>query len=808
MITHYSSNSTSGPRLRPAAAAIALVVIPAMLGAVPARAQQAEGSEGAKLEQVVVTANKRAQNLQDVPAAISVISDATLQRANVRDIDDLPSLSPALTISYGSQPGNNSINMRGIGTFSLGIGTESDVSVIVDDIPMGMQAGAFKDMTDIFRVEVLKGPQSTLFGKSSIAGVLNITTKPIAGTRKASTSFLLTDDREWRASATVSGPVSDTLRGRITVSKTGFGGVVDNIYDGSKLNGSRGETIMGKFEWNPTDQFQAVFSPHYNRTNRNCCVNPYTSMTPGGFYQNVPQLPATELNAGIPIGPGNTKVSNDYPAGGKFRDAGAGLRLNWQFGDDSALAGHNLTSITSFDNYHMDDYQDGDGTSADILRYLPVNGRPTGLSGGLYSYGTFDVKSVTQEVRLTSPDTGRFRYVAGFWYGRNMLGRVLVRAPASSYVTAYEAQAWNTNYALFGQSSFAITATTSVIAGLRANREDSGYGFTRFTPPPAALVPTEFYTDDHSDNAVTGKLELEHHLNRDAMAYAVYSTGYKGVAYDLTSGFNAAVARNQPVDPEKAKNFELGVKTTLLDNRATLDIALFNTNFRGFQQSAGFVDDDNIFRTTLHSIGGLRTRGLEVDGTLRVSRALLLNGSFAWTQATITEFENGPCYSVLNAAGTGAAVGGNCAPNPKYANANVQNLAGATLPNAPKIKLNLGGQFDLPLREAGFDLFFTGAYRWQSRTQFALNQDPVTVQGAYGIANVGFGLKDKRDRYKLSVFVNNLFDKTYAIGLGNSVATGTWSARAPNPVAVVSTTSWLPPRDYTRYVGARLDLNF
>ncbi|HEX8604472.1 MAG TPA: TonB-dependent receptor plug domain-containing protein, partial [Pseudoduganella sp.] len=145
MITQLSSSSTGMPTLRPIAAAIALAV----LGAVPAHAQEAAGD---RLEQVVVTANKRAQNLQDVPAAISVINDATLQRANVRDIDDLPSLSPALTISYGSQPGNNSINMRGIGTFSLGIGTESDVAVIVDDIPMGMQAGAFKDMTDIFRV--------------------------------------------------------------------------------------------------------------------------------------------------------------------------------------------------------------------------------------------------------------------------------------------------------------------------------------------------------------------------------------------------------------------------------------------------------------------------------------------------------------------------------------------------------------------------------------------------------------------------------------------------------------------------------
>jgi iron complex outermembrane receptor protein len=362
--------------------------------------------------------------------------------------------------------------------------------------------------------------------------------------------------------------------------------------------------------------------------------------------------------------------------------------------------------------------------------------------------------------------------------------------------------------ALFGQSTWAFSDKTSLITGLRVNREDTGYGFTRYTPPPAQLVKTEFLSGEHTDNSVTGKIGLEHHLSPDSMLYATYSTGHKGVAYDLTSGFTAAIAAKQPVDPEKARNIELGWKTTLLNNRATLDIALFNTEFTGFQQSAGFIDADNVFRTTLHSFGGLRTRGLEMDGTLRVSRALLVNGSLAWMQATITEFENGPCYNVLNAAGTGATPGGKCAPNPKYNNSNVQNLAGATLPNAPKVKLNIGGQYDLALPDLGFDAFFTGAYRWQSRTQFSLNQDPVTIQPAYGIANAGFGLKDRQDRYRLSFFVNNLFDKRYAAGLQNTIASGTWSSRAPNPVVAVNTVTWLPPRYVSRYVGARMDPTF
>jgi iron complex outermembrane receptor protein len=806
------ANPTGLPRqpiVRPLAAAVAVAML--TLGAA-AQAQQALPAEAdsSKLEAVIVTANKRAQNLQDVPAAISVLNDVTLQRANVRDLEDIPNLSPALTLSYGTQPGNFSINMRGVGTYSLGIGVEADVSVIVDDIPIGMQAGAFKDLADVFRIEVLKGPQSTLFGKSAIAGALNITTKPISGPMRTSTTFLATDDHEWRAGASVSGAVSDTFRVRVAASKTNFNGTLDDLTTGKKVNGSKGDNLSGKFEWQPIDELTLTLTPHYNRTEKFCCSTAFTSMSPGALYRNVAQLPQSLVLAGIKIGPGNLGIRNDYPTGGKFHDAGTGLKLNYQFGEGGPLAGHTFSSISSYSKYHMDDYQDNDNTDVDILQYLTLpNGAPTNMHGGLVQWGTFDVASTTQEFRLTSPDKGAFRYVVGLWYGRNELARQLTKAPLIlNYGTSYGAEAWNTNKAIYGQSSWDFLPTTSLITGLRLNKEDTGYNFYRYTVPPQAFALTEFYTKSDSNNSTTGKLGIEHRLNKDAMVYGMFSTGHKGVAYDLTSGFTAALAKKAAVPAETAKNFELGWKTTLLDNRAMLNVAVYRTNFKDFQQSAGFFDYDGVFRTSLNSIGGLRAQGVEVEGSIKVTPQLLLNGSFAYTQATITEFENGPCYNVLNAAGNGATPGPGCAPNPKFNNTNVQNLSGKTLPNAPKIKLNVGGQYDLPLPGQDFNAFVTGAYRFQSKTQFALSQDPMQIQGAYGIANIGFGIRDKKDRYKLSMFVNNLLDKRYAAGLNSSIANGTWSTKAPNPVVAVNTTEWLPPRDYTRYIGVRLDMNF
>jgi iron complex outermembrane receptor protein len=812
---HTTPTSVRGlPRRRTLATALGLIGlgIGVGLGAIaPAHAQQAlpVDADSSKLEAVIVTANKRAQNLQDVPAAISVLGDAMLQRANVRDLEDIPNLSPALTLSYGTQPGNFSINMRGVGTYSLGIGVEADVSVIVDDIPIGMQAGAFKDLADVFRIEVLKGPQSTLFGKSAIAGALNITTKPIGGPLRTTATFLVTDDHEWRAGASVSGAVSDTFRLRVAASKTNFDGTLNDLTTGRKINGSTGENVSAKFEWQPVDALTLTLTPHYNRTEKFCCSTAFSAMSPGALYRNVAQLPQSLVLAGINIGPGNLGVRNDYPTGGKFHDAGTGLKAAWQFGEDGPLAGHTLSSISSYSKYHMDDYQDNDNTDVDILQYLTlVDGKPTGMHGGLTQWGTFDVASTTQEFRLTSPDKGAFRYVVGLWFGKNELARQLTKAPLIlNYGTAYGAEAWNTNKAIYGQSSFDLTPATSLITGLRFNKEDTGYNFHRYTVPPQAFAETEFYTKSDSNNSHTGKLGIEHHVNADQMVYAMFSTGHKGVAYDLTSGFTAALAKKAAVPAETAKNYELGWKATLMENRAMLNVAVYRTDFKDFQQSAGFFDYDGVFRTSLNSIGALRAQGVEVEGSIKASKRLLLNGSFAYTEATIQDFENGPCYNVLNAAGNAAVPGPGCAPNPKFNNTNVQNLAGKTLPNAPKVKVNVGGQYDLPLAQS-FDAFVTGAYRWQSHTQFALSQDPMQIQGGYGIANVGVGIRDKRDRYKLSLFVNNLFDKRYAAGLNSSIANGTWSTKAPNAVVAVNTTEWLPPRDFTRYIGARLDVSF
>jgi iron complex outermembrane receptor protein len=282
------------------------------------------------------------------------------------------------------------------------------------------------------------------------------------------------------------------------------------------------------------------------------------------------------------------------------------------------------------------------------------------------------------------------------------------------------------------------------------------------------------------------------------MTFATYSTGYKGQAYDLVSTFSAKEAALMPVPHETAKNYEVGLKTSLFDRRVYFDLTLFDANYHGFQTSVTSTLPDGTFLTYLQSIGQLKTRGVEVDAAAKATANFTLNGSFAYTQATIVKFPNGPCY-------TGQAVLPGTPAEGCYldnTNSKVQNLAGKPLNNVPKAKGDIGGEYDHPLGGLPFGGFVSFDWRYQTAVNFSLSQDPRTIQGGYGIANFSLGVNDNHDHYKLQLFVENAFNKPYATGLTDGTAG--FSATGVNGVG----TGWTIPRDAFRYFGGRVDVQF
>ena len=799
-------------------ASTAMFAVVAVSGA--AHAQSVGSDPSVQLEEIIVTSTKRAERLQDVPVSVTALTQDVIDRNNVRELGDVVKLSPSISIDYGSQPGNFSIKMRGIGTFSNGIAVESDVAVVIDDVPIGFQAAAFKDLIDVERVEVLRGPQSTLFGKSAIAGVLNIVTAAPSSTFGGKAMALTTDDGEKRLGFTVTGPISDTVRMRLTVAKSDYDGNLKNLTTGKNVNGSSGLTATAKIEWTPTENLKLSLAPRFNHNVSSCCASAITELTPGLFYQGEPGFPASTTLRGITIDKNNHFVrADDRIGGGNSEVFGGTARLDYDFGEGSVLKGHTFSSITSQDRWKMTDFQDIDGTDVPFLLGFPV-ASPSGINSGAVINGYFHAKSVTQEFRLTSPGDTRFRYVAGLWYARNELDRYLNRGPVLQ-LARYLAESTNENYSAYANATFDLTDKLSLTGGARINRQKIDYHFHKTifasTTPGAATTVQEF-SGANDDDAVTGKVGVQYKWTPDIMTYATYSTGYKGQAYDLVSTFDAKIAANMPVPPETAKNYELGFKSSLLDRRIYFNAALFNADYHGFQTSVTSFLPDGTFLTFLNSVGHLRTRGLELDGVARITSNFRLNGAFAYTDATVIDFPNGPCYSGQpTLAGSPLPVGsvgapGTCytqlqpivAGKPQTVSGRQQNLHGARLNNVPKYKFSVGGQYDIDLPEnIPFKGFIGATVRWQDDINFSLSQDPRTIQKAYSVADLTLGIADRGGKYKLTAFANNLFDKRYAQGLGNGT-----SGYSNPAIPTAQGKTWFPGRDAFRYFGARLDVNF
>jgi len=801
----------------------ALEADPSQPQATPNPAADAPPSEN--LETIIVSAGKQRENIQRVPFSVFVATASTLERARIRDFDDLPRIDPSLTITKTTQPGNNSVNIRGIGTYAYSIATEPSVAVVVDDVPQAFQAAAFAALVDVQQVEVLRGPQNTLYGKSASAGVVNITTQPVSDALTGRIDALGTDDGEQRLQGMLSGPITETLGFRLTGNHSDYRGTVFNLATDNWLNGQEDTTFRGKLEWRPTSDLTLTLSSFGTRTDASCCTSAETfvalNSTTGSAATGPARIPASVFLAGITPSPENRVLRMDVDAQGNARDTGAGLNVAVRLG-----GGFTLKSITSSDRYHLDDRQDTDSTDVNFAAFQPIS-PPGGSANG----GYFDIDSRTQEVRLNSPDEGRLRYVASVYYGDTRSQRYFVRgsntlddystatpagnpgapaAPSSLPTTngtaysRYLSQARATNYAIFGEGSFALTDRLDVLAGLRLNREEISYVFfdegnnVVFGDPDCSTATpsgTSIQTCN-DDDAVTGRAGLRYRFTPRFMAFATYSRGYKGMAYDLSSTLTTrsaapassrfpgrpladVVAANQPVPPETVDNYEIGFKSSFLGGGLMFNVTAFDMTFEGFQaQSRDLLLNQNL----LNSIGRVTSRGVETElaGTFG---HLSLSAAAAYDRAIMDDFPNASCYQGQTAAE--GCVGG------------VQDLSGKPLFNAPKWNFNLNAQYDLRIN-ATLTSFITLGYRRQSEVIFNLLQDPASLQPAYGIADFAAGLRT--DRWRLTVFASNVLDQSYALTAGRD-------AQVNNPPGVFAT-SWKPAREAARYVGTRFSYQF
>lgn len=555
-------------------------------------AEQSNEESAGVMGEIIVTAQKREESLQNVPIAITVVGEQLLHDTGVRDIKDLTLLTPGMLVTSTSSEASTTARIRGIGTVGDNPGLESSVGVVVDGVYRPRNGVGFGDLGELERVEVLKGPQGTLFGKNTSAGVVNIVTKKPEFDFKAGVELTGGNLSERDGSISLTGPLGDRVAGRLYIVKR----TRDGFYDVSTGGGVRTDTedanrdvtaLRGQLLFKISDDFNLRFIADYAKRKENCCAAAQINV--GGTAPLVDAL-ATDAGVANPANPFKRLVYSDRPTPQNVRDHGIAAEANWN------LSAGTLTSITSFRNWDNQLGQDADFSTADILYRTPGHEDDTRF------------KQISEELRFAG-ETGRLKWQAGAFYAKENLNYLLnlrygtdfetyyslvlsagmaptlvnlldgrppgtAYAPGAGYLDDFSQR--SSSYAFFTNETFAFTDQFDLTVGARWTKEEKHLD-TAYTNSdngvacaaararyavvaavlPAAAVPSYYsfgcatFSDPIYNNLKTSQQLAEDHLSGTAklafrfsdaaMSYLSYARGYKASGYNLDRERNPVV---------------------------------------------------------------------------------------------------------------------------------------------------------------------------------------------------------------------------------------------------------------------------
>ena len=749
----------------------------------------------ATVDEIVVTAQKRSQRLQDVPLAVSVLSEETLSASQVTGTAGLANLVPSLTYTQSTNDLNNNVRIRGVGTALFNTGLESAVSFVVDGVVMSRQGQGFQELIDVERVEVLRGPQGTLFGKNATAGVIHIVTQRPSATPGGVIEVSAAEQGEYRLRGSYSTPISDAVGVRLTGFYADDDGYIYDHGRGENVYGGQTWGLRGKLDWQATPDLNFLVTADYRESDTTCC-------------QPVPYLTANAVLAGLraPVvaSPTNRTVESDGNTFMTTEQKGVSVEGNLALGE------HTLTSITAYRTWNLENNVDVDGFASTVPVYVPFGNGYFSVNGG-----GLDISQFTQELRLTSPSGGPAEYTVGLFYFDLDLDRDFRRRvggcvtnpaafgqPCPTYFfssAAHTANSQTENFAVFGQLEWHATDRLSVIAGMRAQRETVSYSGQRGTTPPYAgdrlLFAANTGSGEITDDDVSGKIGLQYQFNRRAQTYLTWTRGYKGAGYDveLTANF----ATQTPVLPETVEAWEAGFKGQLFDGRVTLNTAMFRADYKNLQVQSTIAPNVSIPTNAGTSV----SQGVEVEFTVAATDNLTFSGGVTWLDASF-DANRIACGLPAQATAVTLAAGAAEPDNTcfRLGTGTVQNVRDGALPNAPDWRSNLTVRYDRELPGMALDGFAQLSLSNQSDVTYSLEQDPGLTQDGYTTVNLSFGASTQDDRYHLTVFVRNLLDETFVAGLQRD----NMITNAANPNNIL----YFPSKDAERYMGITLRANF
>jgi len=812
---------------------VALLALPTQLvvAAEPVEQQLAAESRADSLESIVVTARRREENIQSVPIAISAVSGELLDRTSTVNTQSLATLVPSLYYN-SANPRNTAYTIRGLGSNTLSVsaandGIEPGVAFYVDGVYHGRPATAAFDFTDIERVEVLRGPQGTLFGKNSADGAISIVSRAPNFDREMNAEVSYGERQFMQAKASVSSGLTEKIAARVSAQITKHDGYVLNVSNGRKVNNQDNLALKAQVLYQANDSLKFRVIADLSDFNADCCTQTFLRVGSSfrsaarQFYGLAAGLPAHGLPAYVPP---STNVYDrvtdiDAPLHVDTQDGGVALHTDWDFGSAT------LTSITAWRYWDWDVANDRDYTGVPIQLVQRIPSRQDQYS---------------EEVRVASNGHGPLDYVAGlYFFSQTIDGKpISVYGPASAYwlisTTAFApadrpdnltngyGQFGNSHftmnsYAAFGEVNYHITDRLTATAGLRYTYEHkkgsystyvqggvpfstlgdkvtctqlTGATLTNQDNAKLSLFRPQCYSVKNNGGSVSGRANLAYQLNPDVMAYANYARGYKAGGLNmsglqLTGGTGAGA--NQPaldtavIGDEKNTTYELGLKSSLFGGRATANFAGYWTIVKNFQANiATPVTANNAapLRTFPANIPEVQVKGVEADVAAQLFEGFTGRASLAYADGKYTDYPAGPCpleWQNTNAVGgcqplnpVGLAI---TTPNPR-GNPTIPGayvVTGLPLAGLSKWSLTLGGDYTVPTGPG--EIVLHGDWSYRSRYNADTTNSQYTWIEGYAVFNAVVGYRFTKG-WEMDVFARNLFNKNYITALtiqtGNS----------------------------------------
>jgi iron complex outermembrane receptor protein len=715
--------------------------------------------------EIVVTARHRTERAQDVPIALSVISGDTIDRTGRNNLIQIAELTPSLTIRSNNAR-NTFANIRGLGSNSdQNDGLEVGVGFYVDDVYYGRIGASQFDLIDLDRVEVLRGPQGTLFGKNTTAGAINITTRAPSFDPEFHADVSAGERGYRQVRTSLSGGVIDgLLAARITASVTRSDGLLTNAYNGRDVNDYRNVSVRGQLLFTPTSKLSIRIIGDYSKqdsySRASSIVGIFTKYANGAAISNNFADRVARTGYVLPYNPSDPFagiVDFDAKVQANMEGYGASAKADWDLG------GATLTSITAYRWWDWYPLNDQDNTS------LSIN-----IRGGTTNWQ----RQFSQELRLASSGERTIDYTLGLYYfwqvvhglGQYQLGPQYAiwnnpnanRALANYAYTNFESDSIieprTKSYAAFGQLTWNISDALKLTGGLRFTHEDKTGLFDQRTVAGNdlstlsvadrataqalrdALYPVVNYSVATKDDALTGQLSLAYKIAPDVLAYASYSRGSKSGGLSLGS-LPAGVS--PVVKPETINAYEVGLKSQFWNRRVTFNAAAFWTEVDNYQAAiTENIGNTTSFRRYISNIPGVRSRGLEGDLTIAPATGISFTASAAYVDAVYQHYTN-----AQNA--------------PERRNiSEVQDLSGVQLANTPKFVYTLGTDLSHPVAE-GSEGYFHADYTHRSSYDTSGSNSQYTLIRPYGVLNARVGVRLSDGRFDISVWARNLLNKQY-----------------------------------------------